>query len=144
MTEDRNLPYDFYEGPSTNVTTPTTNGTAFRFWIGVIPLAGLTLNAIVGIDGAALGFSATDYLTFQPLVSVPSGNGNFAVQKIGSPFATSGKSIAADTPFNCHTEADLAYQVPRGAAVGVDITATVGGTLAAQRLCLQAKMVFGR
>lgn len=122
-----------------SVTTPTANGTVVTYWCGMTLETGLILADISVVDDVALAASGTNYLSFQPVVSIPDRSA-YTVERRGTGISTATLSLPARAPVRLHTDRSLDVNLPPGALVGVEVTCVSGGALAAQRLSFMARM----
>lgn len=107
---------------ATAVELPTTS-TVSRS-MGYAERAGLTLVSMRLHSGLNIAANGTNYLTFQPWMSVRKANGSYAKRNLGTAVATSVLSVVADEPFPLHKERRLTQALPEGALWGVDVTVT--------------------
>lgn len=111
-----------------------------RYYLGWASVPGYELLSIEGVTGTARAASTTSYYTFQPFVSRQKPDGTVRVTTLGTAVDTTSQGFVADTKRRLHAETTLAYQVPKEAAFGVDLT--LAGSPGSRRFTFLVRMRY--
>ena len=120
MRDDKTIRQESLRVFSTPLDLPGTPGTT-KVYFGVMDEGGFQLHRMWLVSGSTIVRSATDYRIFRPFVSVRGSNGTHSMTYLGTPVSTATFAVGVDTPFKCHAEDSLDFNIPKDSALGIEM-----------------------